>query len=98
MLGYIVLLFSLSDFALSIGLNRKQATDMIGLLNVGTAVGRPIIGICSDRWSRMNTAGALTLLCGVSCFCFWLPAKGYGLTAFFVVLCGAIVGVFWMVC
>jgi MFS family permease len=98
MLGYIVLLFSLSDFALSIGLSRSQATDVIGLLNVGTAVGRPIIGILSDRWSRIDTAGALTLLCGLSCFAFWLPAESFGLTVFFALLCGAIVGVFWMVC
>ena len=97
MFGYIVLLFSLSDFALSIGLSRSQATDMIGLLNVGTAIGRPLIGIFSDRWSRIDTAGVLTLLCGVSCFAFWVPATSYGLTAFFVILCGAIVGVFWMV-
>ena len=97
MLGYIVLLFSLSDFALSIGLSRSQATDMIGLLNVGTAIGRPIIGIFSDKWSRIDTAGSLTLLCGVSCVAFWLPATSYGLTAFFVILCGAVVGVFWMV-
>lgn len=97
MLGYIVLLFSLSDFALSIGLSRSQATDLVGLLNVGTAVGRPVIGILGDRWSRIDTAGALTLLCGVSCFAFWLPATSYGLTVFFTILCGAILGVFWMV-
>lgn len=97
MLGYIVLLFSLSDFALSIGLTRAQSTDVIGLLNVGTAVGRPIIGILSDRWSRINMAGVLTLLCGLSCFTFWLPAMSFGLTLFFAIICGAIVGVFWMV-
>jgi MFS family permease len=97
MFGYVVLLFSLSDFALSIGLSRPQATDIIGLLNIGTAVGRPIIGIASDRWSRIDTAGALTLLCGLSCFAFWLPATSYGLTVFFAILCGAILGVFWMV-
>ncbi|KAL5374225.1 hypothetical protein PMIN06_012461 [Paraphaeosphaeria minitans] len=96
MLGYIVLLFSLADFALSIGLTRAQATDVIGLLNVGTAVGRPVIGIFSDRWSRIDTAGVLTLLCGLSCFAFWLPATSFGLTVFFAILCGAIVGVFWM--
>jgi predicted MFS family arabinose efflux permease len=97
MLGYVVLLFSMADFALSIGLSRSQATDIIGLLNVGTAIGRPIIGILSDRWSRIDTAGALTLLCGLSCFAFWLPATSYGLTVFFAILCGAIIGVFWMV-
>jgi predicted MFS family arabinose efflux permease len=97
MLGYVVLLFSLSDFALSIGLSRSQATDMIGFLNVGTAVGRPLIGVLSDRWSRVDTAGALTLLCGICCFAFWLPAASYPLTVFFVIICGAVVGVFWMV-
>jgi predicted MFS family arabinose efflux permease len=97
MFGYVVLLFSLSDFALSIGLSRAQATDIIGLLNVGTAVGRPFIGILGDRWSRVDTAGALTLLCGLSCFAFWIPATSYGLTVFFAILCGAILGVFWMV-
>ncbi|KAH7074752.1 major facilitator superfamily domain-containing protein [Paraphoma chrysanthemicola] len=96
MMGYMVLLFSMADFALSIGLSRDQATDVIGILNVGTAIGRPIIGIVSDRWSRIDTAGALTLLCGLSCIVFWLPAMSYGLTLFFAILCGAIVGVFWM--
>jgi predicted MFS family arabinose efflux permease len=97
MLGYVVLLFSLSDFALSIGLSHAQATDLIGFLNIGTAVGRPIIGIFSDRWSRIDTAGILTFACGVSCLAFWVPAMSYGLTVFFVLICGAIVGVFWMV-
>lgn len=98
MFGYITLLFSLSDFALSIGLSQAQATDVVGFLNLGTAVGRPIIGIISDRYQAVETAGALTLLCGLSCFAFWLPATGFGLTIFFSLLCGAILGVFWMVC
>ncbi|SPJ76003.1 uncharacterized protein FTOL_05734 [Fusarium torulosum] len=45
MFGYIVLLFSLSEFSLAIGLSHKQATDIVGFLNVGTAVGRPLIGL-----------------------------------------------------
>ncbi|KAG4267537.1 major facilitator superfamily transporter [Fusarium proliferatum] len=96
MFGYIVLLFSLSEFALAIGLSHKQATDVVGLLNVGTAVGRPLIGIASDRLSRVATAFMLTLLCGLSCFVLWLPAKSFGLMVFFSTVCGAIVGVFWM--
>ncbi|KAM0289591.1 hypothetical protein ACHAO9_005873, partial [Fusarium lateritium] len=66
MFGYIVLLFSLSEFALAIGLSHKQATDIIGFLNVGTAVGRPLIGLASDRFSSVATACVLTLLCGLT--------------------------------
>jgi MFS family permease len=98
MFGYIALLFSLSDFALAIGLTRAEATDAVGFVHLGTAVGRPIIGICSDKFSRINTAGVLTLVCGISCFALWVPATGFGLTVFFCLICGAIVGVFWMVC
>lgn len=97
MLGYISLLFSLSDFALSIGIPEQRATDIIGLLNIGTAVGRPIIGIASDKSDRVDVAGALTLICGLSCFAFWIPAQSYGLLVFFSLLAGAILGVFWMV-
>lgn len=97
MLGYITLLFSLSDFALSIGLSSQQATDLIGFLNVGTAVGRPIIGVASDKFDRFDVAGALTFVCGLSCFAFWIPAQSYGLMVFFALLSGAILGVFWMV-
>lgn len=98
MFGYITLLFSLSDFALSIGLSQSQATDIVGFLNLGTAIGRPIIGITSDRFSKTATAGSLTFLCGVICFGLWLPASSFGLTVFFSLICGAILGVFWMVC
>lgn len=97
MLGYITLLFSLSDFALSIGLSQSQATNVVGLLNVGTAIGRPVIGIWSDAHSRIHVAAYLTLVCGLSCFAFWIPATTYGLTTFFALFSGAILGVFWVV-
>ncbi|KAF2161857.1 hypothetical protein M409DRAFT_69405 [Zasmidium cellare ATCC 36951] len=96
MLGYIALLFSLSDFALSIGLSSQQATDTIGLLNVGTAIGRPAIGILSDKSSRLNVAGALTLICSLFTFAIWIPAQSFAPLAVFAVLAGAVLGVFWM--
>ncbi|KXJ87513.1 major facilitator superfamily domain-containing protein [Microdochium bolleyi] len=96
MFGYVTLLFSLSDFGLAVGLSRSQATDIIGFLHVGTALGRPIIGIASDRFSRIVTAGSLTLACGVICFALWIPAQSFALTLVFAIPCGAILGVFWM--
>lgn len=97
MFGYIILLFSLSDFALAIGLSRQQATHIIGVLNIGTAIGRPVIGIASDKISRLDVAGVLTLVCGLSCFAFWIPTQSFSLLVFFALLAGAILGVFWMV-
>lgn len=92
MFGYITLLFSLSNFATSIHLSRSQAIDIVGFLNLGTAVGRPLIGILSDRFSMAHTAAVLTLVCGLICFALWLPANSFGLTVFFALVCGAILG------
>jgi hypothetical protein len=39
MLGYITLLFSMSNFARSIGLGDSQAASLTALLNLGTALG-----------------------------------------------------------
>ena len=97
MLGYMTLLYSLSDFAVSIGLDYTQAASVTAYLNLGTAVGRPLIGISSDRFGRMEVAGLLTFLCGVSCFAIWLPATSYGMTVFFALISGAILGVYWVV-
>lgn len=97
MLGYVVLLFSLPDFATSIGLTQTQATDIAGFLNLGTAIGRPIIGTLSDRYNRIGTATMITLICSLSCIAIWLPATSYALAVFFSIICGATLGVFWMV-
>ncbi|KIW66140.1 hypothetical protein PV04_08342 [Phialophora macrospora] len=96
MLGYIPLLYSLSDFAISIGLSRQQATQVTAFLNMGTAVGRPFIGVASDRFGRFGVATTLTLVCGLSCLVIWIPATSFGVTVFFAILSGAILGVFWM--
>lgn len=96
MLGYITLLYSLPNFADSIGLSNQQAAAISAYLNLGTACGRPIIGFVSDRLGRIEIAGYLTLFCGLTCFAIWIPAKTYGVTIFFAIVSGAVVGVFWM--
>jgi MFS family permease len=97
MLGYMTLLYSIPNFATSIGLSTSQAAATSAYLNLGIAVGRPLTGYLSDRYGRVDVAGLCTLFCGVSCFAIWIPAKSYGVTSLFAVVSGAVVGVFWMV-
>jgi len=87
----------MSDFSLSINLTKSQAAAISAFLNLGTAVGRPLIGFISDRYGRLEIAGLATLVCGLSCFVIWMPAKTYTVTIFFAIVSGAVVGVFWMV-
>jgi len=59
-LGYIVLLYSLPNYAISIGLSAQQGSVVGAVLNLGLAVGRPAIGHLSDRLGRINVATAMT--------------------------------------
>lgn len=90
--GYITLLFALLDFSRSIGLSESEAANMSAFLNLGTAIGCPFIGIISDHYGRMETAGILTLVCGFACVALWLPALSYGITVCFAIFSGAILG------
>lgn len=93
MLGYIVLLLSMSDFARPIGLGSFQAANVTAFLNLGTALGRPFIGVVTDRFGRIETAGCITLLCAISVFAIWVPATSYGVAIFFAIINGAILGI-----
>lgn len=99
MLGYTILLFSLPAYGRSIGLSAKQGSVLGAILNLGQMMGRPFIGLSSDRWGRLNLATFYTFLCGVFCFTFWIPAEvvssPMGLLCFFAIVGGALAGTFW---
>jgi len=97
LLGYIGIQFSLSDFATSVGISGSNANLVTAMLNVGTALGRPWIGLLCDRYGRIEVSGLMTLMTGVLCFVLWIPAQSLGVTLFFVTVEGAIYGVFWAV-
>ena len=63
-LGYIVLLYSLPNYALSIGLTAHQGAVCGAMLNLGLAFGRPVVGFLSDTFGRIDVAtGMLVILC-----------------------------------
>ncbi|MCJ1284779.1 Tubulin beta chain (Beta tubulin) [Xylographa opegraphella] len=95
MLGYVVLLFSLPNYALSIGLTPRQGSIIGALLNLGQGIGRPLVGIFSDTAGRINIAGFLTFFCGLLCFVVWIFAKSFGVLIFFALLGGTVAGTFW---
>ncbi|MCJ1308081.1 Tubulin beta chain (Beta tubulin) [Agyrium rufum] len=95
MLGYIVLLFSLPNYALSIGLTAKQGSIVGAMLNLGQGIGRPFVGMFSDSVGRINIAGFLTFLAGLFSFVIWIFAKDFGVLIFFALIVGTVAGTFW---
>ena len=94
-LGYIVLLYSLPHYALSVGLSQKQGSVVGAMLNLGLGVGRPLVGYYSDGLGRINMAMVMTGLCGVFCLSIWIPAKGFAGLTVFAILAGSTTGTFW---
>ena len=95
MMGYIVLLFSLPNYAVSIGLSARQGSIIGAILNLGQALGRPLVGIFSDKAGRINLAGLCTFIAGLFCLVIWIFAKSFGVLVFFALFVGTVAGTFW---
>lgn len=95
MLGYVVLLFSLPNYARSVGLTAAQGSVIGALLNLGQGIGRPIVGYYSDSVGRINIALLGTFLSGLFSLVIWIFAKSYGVLIFYSLLTGAFAGTFW---
>ncbi|KAF7160941.1 hypothetical protein CNMCM5623_006503 [Aspergillus felis] len=95
MLGYVALLFSIANFAVSVGLSPHQGSIVSALLNLGQGLGRPFVGMFSDKFGRINIATFLSFLCGLFCLVIWVFARSMGLVSFFAVLVGTVAGTFW---
>jgi len=97
MFGYTILMFSLSDYALAIGRSRTDAATVAAILNLGCALGRPAIGVASDRYGRIKVAGIVTFACSIFVFTLWIPTKNYVVLLIFAFFGGATLGIYWVV-
>lgn len=96
LLGYIVLLFSLPNFAQQVvGLTPQQGSVVSAVFNLGQAIGRPPIGYFSDSVGRVNMATSMNFLSGLFCLVIWVFAKSYGVLIFYAIVGGAVAGTFW---
>ncbi|USP74408.1 uncharacterized protein yc1106_01682 [Curvularia clavata] len=95
MLGYVVLLFSLPNYARTVGLSAQQGSVIGAIFNLGQAIGRPPIGYFSDSIGRLNMASSMTFLAGLLCLVVWIFAKSFGVLVFFGLVGGMVAGTFW---
>ncbi|EMD01205.1 hypothetical protein BAUCODRAFT_29653 [Baudoinia panamericana UAMH 10762] len=96
LLAYVVLIFSLANYANAIGLTASQASIVSAILNLGQALGRPPIGYFSDTFGRINMAALMTFLSGLFALVIWIFAKSYGVLLFYTVIGGMVAGTFWV--
>jgi MFS family permease len=95
MLAYVVLIFSLANYANEVGLDASQAAVISALFNLGQFFGRPPIGYFSDAMGRINMAMVTTFAGGVFALLIWIFAKSYGVLIFYALIGGSVAGTFW---
>ncbi|KAL2802753.1 major facilitator superfamily domain-containing protein [Aspergillus granulosus] len=95
LLGYIALLFSLASYAQAIGLDLSTGSLASALLNLGQALGRPLVGALSDRFGRIEVAALASAICGLLCMVFWPFATGQASLFAFSILAGLEAGTIW---
>lgn len=93
LLGYTLMLFSLSSYATSVGLNHSQASTLTAIMNAAQVVGRPSMGLIADRVGRANFTGSCSLVICILLYAFWINATSYGALIAFSVIIGLMIGV-----
>lgn len=116
-LSYIIVVFSITDYALSVGFSASQGSLAAAMFNrkpllcfpadishayrsacsvlVSQGLGRPLIGLASDRLGRINVAGIGTLVAGVAAFFLWIFAGKYFGGLIVYALFGGFAGIIW---
>lgn len=86
--GYTTTMYSLSDFAISIGLNAQEGSVITGMFAAGTMLGRPTMGLLADMIGRINLSIICTIGTALTCFLIWIFATSYGVMIFFAFIHG----------
>ncbi|KAK4143285.1 putative transporter MCH2 [Dichotomopilus funicola] len=95
MLGYVIVVFSITDYAQSVGFTASQGSIASAIFNLSQGIGRPLIGLASDRFGRINVAGLGTLTAGLAAFFLWIFAGKYFAGLIIYVLFGMFAGIIW---
>ncbi|KAJ4207026.1 hypothetical protein NW759_014024 [Fusarium solani] len=72
--GFGITVFSMADFAETMGFTPRQGSIASAIFNLSQAVGRPLIGLASDRYGRLNVGSICTLTAALSTLLIWILA------------------------
>ncbi|KAI8194925.1 putative transporter MCH2 [Colletotrichum sp. SAR 10_86] len=93
--AYVIVVFSLADFAETVGFTASQGSIASAMFQLSQGIGRPIIGLISDRVGRINVAGLGTLVAGLATLFVWIFAGRYFAGTIVYALFGAFAGCIW---
>lgn len=94
--AYTILLFSFSSYATAVGLTYSQGSNVTTVQSVAQLVGRPIVGLISDRIGRINATIVFTLFLSTLTLVWWIFIRSYAELLVFGFIAGFIMGINWV--
>ncbi|KAF9573373.1 hypothetical protein EC968_008643 [Mortierella alpina] len=92
--GYLVPVFLLPKFVTDLGMDPSVGATLVGVFSGVNAVSRIGLGMVADKLGPLNILILSTVFTGLSCFMFWMNAKGLTMTIIFVIIYGINAGGF----
>lgn len=95
-ISYTILLFSMSSYATDIGLTYEQGSMVTTVQSIAQFIGRPLLGVVSDYFGKVNVTIIITVLLGVLSMVYWIFVHSYASLIVFAFISGIMVGVNWV--
>lgn len=92
MFGYVVVLYDMASVTTSMGYSAYQGSISSAMVQVGSVVGRPIVGVFSDRYGAVAVTSVVYLICGILTLAMWIPANNYATILAYCVMMGGMMG------
>lgn len=93
--GYVVVLYFLSTFTISLGYSSTQGSYVSCMIAVGWFFGRPIIGHIADRFGPISVGVIVHLILAILCWAMWIPCRNLATAIAFGILQGLLMGTIW---
>jgi MFS family permease len=78
MFGYVIVMYCLSDFTVSLGYTQYQGSIVATMFQVGMCIGRPLAGFLADKFGPLTVTAVEYMLGAIFTLAMWVPAKNYG--------------------
>lgn len=92
MFGYVIVLYAMANVTTSLGYSAYQGSIASAMIQIGSVIGRPIVGRLSDHFGSVTVSAATYILSGILVFAMWIPARNYATILAFGILVGSLMG------
>lgn len=92
MFGYVVVLYTLVNFTTSLGYSEYQGSIVSAMVQLGSCLGRPIVGLTADKIGSITMALIAYTLCTIFSLSMWIPARNYATLIVFALIMGSLMG------